>query len=581
MKNLKTLLLGLFVVATTSLTAQIEHHLPADAAIVVEMNFGHLDEKYDLGQIRELNLWNFMMGEAKNELPPAKLEMFQNFTKDPTMYGFDGLAKSYFFMRIPNGEDYEFGFIGQLTDARKAEQFIDGLDESVPETMIEGGMKYKQIDKDAVLAWNDQFIFMGGMDANSIPWEERQDKMPAMTKAWSGQVLKGFTKNLGTNPGWLKSQRTQDDFSLFLNYAYLQDLMGEESGQEEMKMGLSMMGLDGLAENYDRMYEDMYLEAALNFNDGAIVMSTDLFMNDRMQQIYQKANSSGFHNKMVKYINGEELLGFYHFNYDLAGALDGIKSYVTHLNDGERPAAFDMMEEGTELMGIKLNEKTITEMVTGDILVAINGIRMVEQEVTEYEYDEDFNATPVVTTQEVPMPIFTAVSHYDEDDQWENLLELGQDMEFLTPAGKLFKVNIPDMDLDLWLGMRDNLIVLTNDPALSTKKGLKKGYGKRNMPSTDVLRMLNENNQTFFVDFDAAIEAANKMQVMDVMTGMAVGMVQQQLESFVIRAPRSQINTGHADMMLNMKDDDTNSLKSVLEFVDMIMGTMGMTGSRS
>lgn len=581
MKNLKTLLLALFVVTASALTAQIERHIPADAAIVVEMNLGNLDKKYDLGQIRELNLWNFMMGEAKSELPPAQMEMFENFTKDPTTYGFDGLAKSYFFMRVREGEDFEFGFLGQLTDAAKAEQFINSLDENVPETMTEGGMKYKQVDNDAVLAWNDNIIFVGGMDAGSLPWEERQEKMPAMTKAWSGQVLKGFTKNIGTNPGWLKSQRTQDDFSMFLNYAFLQDMMGEESGEEEMKMGLGMMGLDGIAENYEQIYADMYLEAALNFNDGAIVMSTDLFMNDRMQQIYEKSNSSGFHNKMVKYINGEDLLGLYHFNYDLAGMIDGIKSYATHLNDGERPAAFDMMEEGTELMGVKLNEKTITEMITGDILVAINGVRMVEQEVTEYEYDEDFNPTPVTSMQEVPMPIFTAVSHYDEDDQWENIIKLGRDMEFLTPAGKMYKVTVPDVDLDLWLGMRDNLIVLTNDPALSTKKGLKKGYGKRNLPNAKVLGMLNGNNQTLFVDFDAAIEAANTLQVMDVMTGMAVGMVQQQLESFVIRAPRSQISTGHADIMLNLKDDDTNSLKSVLEFVDMIMGTMGMTGSRS
>lgn len=619
----KTHLLTAFIACfALSLGAQVERHIPADAAFVIELNPANLNAKYELTNIREMGLWSFFTDGMRSELPPAMADKAISFIESPSQYGVNGMGKMYFFGRATDLESMRFGALIQLTDQKKAQAFLEEMAGEPLDVQTANGIQFSELDDDALLAWNNNIAFIGGavepydfgeaviedveieievdengeiiedvemeddgtdeleMEDDGYDWEAayeaRKAKIATATKAWTMEVMNGFSNNISSVSGWQRAQQTADDASAFLNYEFVQKLNAENAESME---ALEQFGMGDWNAAMSKMYDDTYLEMSFNFDDGAVRMSTDLFSNPAMNNIYEKSAGGAFHNKMLRFVDGENLLGFYHFNYDLNGIVEGIKDLVVQ-STGERPAAFDLLEEGTELMGVKLNQKTVTEMITGDILVAINGIRMVEREVVEYDYDDDFNAIEKTVTKEVPMPIFSLVSHYDEDDQLENLFEVGQDMGFLAPDEAAFKVTAgDDLGFDLWVSMRDNMLLVSNDPMFKTKKGIKKGY--RGKPvSANVLKMLNANLQTFYVDFEAGVDAANQMQAMDVMTGMAAGMLIQQFESFVIRGPRAGVKTAHADLLLNLTNKNENSLKSILEFAESMISTMGMGGSR-
>ena len=621
MISLKTSLLTAFVVCfALSLEAQLERHIPADAAFVVELNPANLNAKYDLTHVRDMALWSFLTEGMRSELPPQAADRVVSFLESPSRYGINGLGKMYLFGRTTDFESGQFGMLFQLTDASKAQTFLEELSGEPLDVKTENGIQYSLIDNEAALAWSGNVAFIGGalepmrtpeldieynfeeledvgmedevMEDDGVEdtgtddaapefdweaeYEAHQARMADASKTWSMEVLRGFANNIGSIPSWQQAQRTADDASAFFNYGVLQRLNGDN---QEAVDALAQLGMGDWSKAMEGIYDDTFMEMSFNFDAGAVRLSTDMFGDGAMANIYEKAAGGPFHNKMLRFVDGENLLGFYHFNYDLEGTIEGLKEMIVK-SMGERPAAFDLLEEGTEMMGVKLNQKTLTEMITGDILVAINGVRMVETTVTEYDYDDDFNAIEKTVTKEVPMPIFSLVSHYDEDDELENLLEVGTDLGFLQTDDAAFKVIAGnELGVDLWVSMRDNMLLVSNDPLFKTKKGIKKGY--RGKPvSADVLKMLNGNLQTFYVDFEAGVDAASQMQALDLSTGMAANLLTQQFESFLIRGPRSGVQTAHADILLNLKDKQENSLKSILEFVESMMSTMGMGGSR-
>lgn len=215
--------------------------------------------------------------------------------------------------------------------------------------------------------------------------------------------------------------------------------------------------LDKFKTGYQDGLLDLVQEGNVLRLKGSVGLDKELAeMSKRMYA--RKPNS-----KFSKYLT-DKTLGFFNVNINSEAYLREMPSYMAKYYSGLLGPQQDVVEWGLMALEIALDEKAIAQVMPGDHLVVVNGLRKFKKDYIDYTYDDDYNATEVKKTKEETLPVF--IWMFTSKDQ--RLIKKGLEMAVSKHVGQIhdgiytFSTK-KAMDFPMYVLLKEDLVMVSND----------------------------------------------------------------------------------------------------------------------
>lgn len=570
----KTALLFVLLISVLNLQAQkLEQYIPKDAAFVMSMDLANLNDKISFDKLKQYDFYQEMMKEMEKEMS-GEDEKLKKMMESPAEFGIDVMKKSYAFLNAnESGEPVNGGFIFNISDNKKFTKFFK--ETIVPES--KGGVMGKMgkfqtfTDKEGVLAWNKNIgILMAGdnkgaTDGNAIA-------------AFAKTVLNTIPANsILSDARYLKATKGRNsDMRMWMDYEWVMNL--QMQGGE-----MAAMGMGGMMDVLRDLYKDTDYMVDVNFNDGAMVMDSKMFTNNKALERMRKMTTGELNENFFKYLPKDNMMGYFSLAMDTENFADGMFEMFDPMVKEmgmSRGQMEDMALQALTGMGLELDKKGMYELIKGDMVFAVTGMR--EFTVKKTQYDEDFNQIEVEAKQ--MLPEFTAMMSYGKEAELMKLVNMGVGFGALVKEGNSFKLAIPnnDIPMDMFLTMKDGILFVTNNTEIATGK-LSDGYSKGDRVTKDQQKMMNDHSGIFFWDIpqtlNAAAAYAQAEGMTDKMTDKMINVSKQSLESLVMKTDKKIKDSYNSEFSLNFVNKRMNSLDQLFSyFNEMYLTAMSSGG---
>lgn len=569
----KTALLLLLIVTTMSIQAQdLRQYIPSDATFVVSMDLANLDSKISFDKLKEFDFYKEGMKEFEKEMYRENKGMADAF-KDPAAYGIDVMSESFMFGNISK-ESSLFGFIFNISDSKKFTKFFK--ETIAPEA--KGGVmgmtgKFQTMSEDgATFAWNDKVGVLVGGEPNA-----GTDK--SVVDGFVKKVLNGTAKNsILSDTRYQKATKgRKSDMRMWMDYNWVMDM---QMGGSEMA---GVPGMEALMTTMKELYKDTDYLVELNFNDGAVVMDSKMYTNDKTKDLFAKMTEGDLNKKFFKYLPKKDMMGY----FSLAMKTENFADVMFQMFDpmvtemGMTRESIEGMAVGmVNTMGIEMDAQGLYEIISGDMVFAVTGMR--EFTIKKTQYDEDFNKVEVEAQQMLPEVI--AMMSYGREADLKKIIQMGVDAGALTKVGDAFKVAVPmdDLPMDMYLSLNDGVMMITNNNDIAVGK-LKNGYSKSDRMTKDQQKLMKESGFAFHWDIPATLNAASAFAkeegMNDKMAEKMINVSKQSLESMVMSTDKEIKGSYNSEFRLNFVNKKMNALEQLFSyFNEMYLTAMNSGG---
>ena len=578
----------LMICFVANINAQLEQHIPKDATFVTSFNLNNLNKKVSLEKIRSYDFfkegWNEMMKEMRRNASPTMIDAFEN----PSKYGMDVMSETFLFGDISEDGSY-FGMVFNLNDESKFAEFFTKniLPEAGGEMGSMSGFK-TMTTPNAAVAWNKNVGIITGGTLNDIMsgkpssgkdhGENFAEKEAAAVQGYLQRMLKtSRATSLLSNPRFAQVSAKKSDMKMWMDYKWVMQMQMKDANST-----MAMAGMPDFFEQLKPLYEDVYYAMDLNFNDGKMVMDTKMYGNNKMLDMWRRVSDRKLNPKFFKYLPKENM-GYLSMSINMenmAEELTGlfgpmIEQSGTSVNEMEG-MALDMLKS----TGINLDRKGMYNLLKGDMVMAVTGMR--EFNIKKVQYDEDFNRVEVDAKQKLPE--FLAMMSYGSESDIMQFVKMGVDAGMLgKESGKYnaYKLAIPtsELPMDVYMAVHDGVLFFTNNQEMVQKK-LKKGFKRKQRMSKKDQLVMNTAGSMLYWDIpqtlNAAAAFAEEQGMMDGMSNKMLNVSKQSLESMVFRTDKQVIDSTGSKFSLNFKNKRMNSLDQMFSyFNEMFLTAMG------
>ncbi|MDR1866624.1 MAG: DUF4836 family protein [Bacteroidales bacterium] len=487
-----------------SVTPQLEA-IPADAALVMVMENKQLSDK--AGGLNEYGFIQKIRQAAFDE--DASLQsLFDRVIADPKLVGID-TERTYLY--AGGGDDPEKMYVSLVLKVQNAATFETALreafSEEVPEIQDKGAYKLLQTDEQAALVWNQQLLFLFAGNITELDYEEC------------------FARPKG------KSILSVADFNEFGKHSYDIGFWASYGTFINMyqKAFNRLTGVFSVNELFTEL-EETYIHAYLNFDNGAVNLSSVLTPKEKAEAFYKKFPliKKDFNQKLLNDFPETSYLAF-KMSVDLLEYVKLIKSMVP----GFAAQSGDILDDP--------DTNTVLNALNGDFLFSLYG----------------FAQGPL------PIPLLGLDFTVKSKDDFDRLVALipkdavkSQDDHYVISLGP-----VPS----IYFAYKDNRVFLTDD-AESIETFLKSGHDKT-LASGELGADLKKSLYLFYLNMDVD-SYPEKIRLM-LQSGLGGDALKSLLESLSPYKDFTAKTTDDYESIITLRFKSRgNSLKQILESID-------------
>jgi hypothetical protein len=321
------------------------------------------------------------------------------------------------------------------------------------------------------------------------------------------------------------------------------------------------------------LYQEAFLSMGVHFDDGAMRVEQELFGNEKLLSLLEGSMDSKPNKKFLKYIEGDQALGYYTFNINVENTYEGIKDIVFPMIK-EMDEQGETIVAGLDALSILLDEDAIYELLSGDGLFAVTDVQTVQREVTTYEYDEDFNPTETTRTEEKVVPEFSLLLSYGNEDNLKKLINIGLKAKVIEQNGRIYSMQLPELDFPVKMSMNKGILFISTNEQLMTEK-LDKGFSGKERLGKEHKKSLKENGQYMYMDFDRVFEVVGKLSPKE-QAASPFADVQEVFKSMDFGTKKAVDGSVRSFVHVKLREQGENSLKTLMGFLnDMLLGQTG------
>jgi len=424
----------------------------------------------------------------------------------------------------------------------------------------------------ATFAWNDKVGILVGGESNTGTDKSTID-------GFAKKILTGTPKNsILSDMRYNKiTKDRKSDMRMWMDYSWVMDMQIEGG---EM---VGVPGMDAMLTAMKELYKGTDYLIEMNFNDGAAVIDSKMYSNQKTMDMLATMTEGELNKKFYKYLPKNNLMGYFSLAMRTENFADGMFQMFDPMikEMGMTREVMEGMAVGAvNSMGLELDAKGLYEIIRGDMVFAVTGMR--EFTIKKIQYDDDFNKIEVEAKQ--MMPEVLAMMSYGREADLRKVIQMGVDVGVLNKVGESFKVTVPmeELPMDMFLMMKDGILFITNNTDLATGN-LQDGYSKADRMTKDQQKLMAESGGAFFWDIPStliAVSAFAKEEGMnDEMAEKMINVSKQSLESMAMKMDKEIKESYNSEFKLNFINKRMNALEQLFSyFNEMFMTAMNSGG---
>ncbi len=551
----------------------LESKIPNTAKAVVSING---DQMLELVSASEFDTYDFSKMMFK-ELS-RKNDSIKTFTsiKD---FGFDVNSKAYYFYQKNDSISYHT-FLIKLTDKSKFENLFSKSDK---EKVERKGNTNVKIGFSEVAIWNDNMLVVSNGEKSHQYFQENEERF---RKQAESEDEANYTINRRIVSNWTKKHVTSifngsGGQSIVTNKSYLASKDGKAvasawigsygeliAGTMSSVYGMAGVGsLNSLSGINSSLYGFESVVANLYFEEDGMRMSTEMEISEDWQKIFKKIYTSKMNRNFFNYFNQNEALAYMSFSMDMEAVFEEYPTMMANIYAGVMPEAREEIKVGSELVSMLLDEEAIGELVTGDMLFVLNDFGEKEVTYTSYEYDEDYKRKEVTKTKNDVVPDFTLMIGSKKGRFLTKAALLGVKHKLAENKAGYFKVMAPKSEIpfDMYTAVKNNILFFTT----SEDKILKivNGNYVNNLGKHE--KLIKKNVSTFYVNGQQLFSKI-PMSELNKKEKDYLQFAQQNFTDAYFKTSKIKGGKMHSEMKINTSSSDGNSLKLMLDFIEVL-----------
>lgn len=244
-----------------------------------------------------------------------------------------------------------------------------------------------------------------------------------------------------------------------LVHFWAKDLIGFY--REAMPYTLASMQLGYGMEELIYAYQDIVLDLVQDKH--TLRLKGSLALNAEMDRMIRPIYKNKMNRKFSKYIP-ENHIGYFSININTESYL---KSFPTLMERWGGPSLYsyrDIAGIAATAFEVILDEKAIAQVMGGDHLVFINGLKKVKKEYIDYQYDENtFDYTEIKKTKDDYIPTFLWMFTSEDQRIYKKILALGENKEKVTQNNGIYKIVDNPKGEVIHVLFKDNIVFVSND----------------------------------------------------------------------------------------------------------------------
>ncbi|UQA75767.1 DUF4836 family protein [Sphingobacterium siyangense] len=214
-------------------------------------------------------------------------------------------------------------------------------------------------------------------------------------------------------------------------------------------------------DNFKTGYQDGLLDLVQEGN--VLKLKGSVGLDKALAEMTKRMYARKPNSKFSKYLT-DKTLGFFNVNINSEAYLREMPAYMAKYYSGLLGPQQDVVEWGLMALEIALDEKAIAQVMPGDHLVVVNGLRKFKKDYIDYTYDDDYNATEVKKTKEETLPVF--IWMFTSKDQ--RLIKKGLDMAVSKQVGQVYDgiyafSKQKAKDFPMYVLLKEDLVMVSND----------------------------------------------------------------------------------------------------------------------
>ncbi|MFN3315218.1 MAG: DUF4836 family protein, partial [Raineya sp.] len=440
MQKITSLMLACLL-GVSSLAQTLENRLSASkVAVLVSLNAQNYKPKGKFQTLLELDFIKKIDEDNKKRFP-KEYKVISAIYKNPEEAGINAYPRSYIFISTLDSNAIMLGAVFNLADAKKFERWANTMwkeEQDVQKVQTDG---YTSLTRnDGVIAWNNTCgviaavqisdrNFYGGINYDDPDYDkkleekERQSKIKRqeLIRSETAQILKGNVANpIAENENFKTFLAKPYDLGVWLNY---EQFSGSINNMLKEIPEISFGAAERFASRLKTFYKNYYDHILFNTNKGNATVTYQTYLSEKMYQIFGTAFNTRINPNFYKYVEGDKLMGMYAVSGDLKvlgnGLMELYKNFGEDLSkDGQMIAA------SMDAMGVMLDEDAILSIMKGDFMIAFTGVKELEVQYTDYQYDGDIYLGPVTKTRKENSATFVMTLTIGNKENLEKIIKL-------------------------------------------------------------------------------------------------------------------------------------------------------------
>jgi len=402
--------------------------------------------------------------------------------------------------------------------------------------------------------------------APDFEYNDRYSRGDDLMYKWQLARLERMKSTMGKGPV-LSSKRhasvaaSKADGSMFLDYGSVKDkglfnlldaYFRSEADSEYELMRNVLGGYTGTSFHSD-----------LNFGDRQITWESDVVMGASLAKTQKKVMSGKMNKKYLQYMNDDALIGYYAMHVETGALLQSYSEQLSIAGDDTTQLGGAMSLVG-ELLALVLDEEEIAEFLPGSMVMTFSDFERHLIEYTTYEYDDNFERTPVTREREQIMPMFMAMVETGRPDLVNKLIRLAMKERRAGVKETELGFELAESPIPVMFFTKGDMFFIGNDA--DQLRQVKNGAFKSGLNAKHK-KAIGKNNLAVFFDGKALLDDMAAV----FQTGRQsdyVSFLQGKAENVMITSKMKNSNTYSSQMVIELPDGEQNGWAYLLNLIN-------------
>jgi len=314
--------------------------------------------------------------------------------------------------------------------------------------------------------------------------------------------------------------------------------------------------------NMAEWYKGSNILAKVDLNKDDVQVSFDTKYGEKLAQIYKEIKKKKISPAFLKYMN-KNLMGYFAAGIDINGIAKGTGNMLKNTLPSI-PEYGNIALSALEVLDIFVDEQSIYNLLTGDFVFAVNGVKPTQVIHKSYKYDDDYNKSETLDTIMQNQPEVVLMLGVGNVENVSKIIKLLVNVKTIKQDGNLYAFEKSGSPFSFYLSLQDNILFMSNSKSFiqnpvvySEDKQLGKEHSKMFAKNT----MVSYVNIAKITDYYARDTTSKFQDSFSYATSQV---------SDITMYGANKGDRSSSSLILKLKETNDNSLVDIIKFINTV-----------